>query len=89
MFTIFRLLIIVGLGLFSCFATASYLRELFVFFTDRDAYDKMQKAKISYGENGDWPVGTADRLLFSYPLFIGLSGGGAFGLGWQMLNDFS
>lgn len=84
---ILRLLIIMSLGLFVCFASASYLRELFVFFTDRDAYDQMQKPKISFGEDRDWPVGTADRLLFSYPLFIGLSGGGAFVLGWEMLNN--
>jgi hypothetical protein len=87
--TFFRLLIIVGLGLFACFSIASYLRELFVFFTDRDAYDQMQKPNISYNEDGDRPVGTADRLLFSYPLFIGLSAGGAIVLCWQMLNDFA
>ena len=87
--TILRLLIVAGLGLFACFSTANYLRELFVFFTDRDAYDQMRKPKISYGEDGDLAVRTADRLLFSYPLFIGLSGGGAFVLGWQMLKDFA
>lgn len=87
MSTIFKLLIIVGLGLFACLAIVTYLRELFVFFTDRDAYDQMRKPKISHGEDGDLPVASADRLIFSYPLFIVLSGGGAFVLGWQMLND--
>jgi hypothetical protein len=81
------LLIIVGLGLFAGFLVVSYLRELFVFFTDRDAYDEMQKPKISYGQDGDLPVTSADRLLLSYPLFIVLSGGGAFVLGWQVLSD--
>lgn len=66
-----------------------YLRELFVFFTDRDAYYQMRKPKISHGEDGNVPVGTADRLLFSYPLFIGLFGGGALGLGWQLLKDLA
>lgn len=74
---------------FACFAAAMYLRELWAFFTDRAAYDQMRKPRISHGEDGDIPVGVADRLIFSYPLFIGISGAFAFWLGWQLLGEMS
>ena len=89
MLALFRVTLVVTLALFACLTAAMYLRELFVFFTDRDAYDQMRKPKISYGEEGDTSVGTADRLIVSYPLFILLSGGLAFGLGLQLLHDAS
>ena len=64
-----------------------YLRELWMFLTDRPAYNQMRKPKISHGEDGDTSVGVADRLLFSYPLFIGISGASAFLLIWKLVNN--
>lgn len=89
MLALFRVTLVVALALFSCVIAAMYLRELFVFFTNRDAYDQMRKPKLSFGEEGDTPVAAADRLAVSYPLFILLSGGLALGLGLHLLHEAS
>ena len=84
-----RVALVVALALFACIAAAVYFRELFMFFSDREAYNRMRKPEISYGEESGTPVVTADRLIVSYPLLILVSGGLAIGLALQLLHDAS
>ena len=83
----FRILIFVAFVPITLFLLFSYLRELFVFFTNRDAYEVLKKPKITHGE-GDGPeVSTEDRLIFTYPLFILGSGALTIWLGFQIAAD--
>ena len=54
---------------------ARYAWELWLYFSDRPRFEKQaRKLKITSDENGTKAVGTADRLLISFPLAIALFG---------------
>ncbi|KQN75061.1 hypothetical protein ASE94_01710 [Devosia sp. Leaf64] len=64
-----------GLALITLCFFASYVRELWYFFLDRDKYNTLPKPIFRGGEETDGPVlGTVGRLLLAYPIFIVIGG---------------
>ena len=84
---LFRILIFAFFAPATIWMLANYLRELFVFFRRREDYDALDKPSITHGEGGGPEVSTADRLVFSYPLFIVGSGALTIWLGLQIVAD--
>ncbi|MDB5507375.1 MAG: hypothetical protein JWR75_2013 [Devosia sp.] len=67
----FHYAILVCLPAITAFLVYNYVRELWVYATDRAKFNTLKKPIIMDGESGGTEISSpAGRLLFSYPFFI-------------------
>ena len=66
------------LAVVSIALSVMWIRELRLYFTDREKYERTKKIEMYSDEAGEYPVNTRQRLFIGYPIFIFMFAFGAY-----------